>query len=162
MHSLRLRLTRAALTRRVGFICARVRWIPTIGTALAACIDEVGIRPSVRGVWAPEALARLQQVDNAGGAPPVVVVVGSDPERRATLRAGLVVPAMKVEPEVAASVEQRLTHVARQLLGRVPSRLVTTVDCASVESWIRQVVHRQQQRQKVATIKSACEVSHFT
>jgi hypothetical protein len=131
-HSLRLGLTGAALTRRIGFVCARVAWIPTVWTALAACIDEIGIRPPVRGVRPPKALARFQQVDDAGGGAPVVVVIGTDPERRAALRAGLVVPAVKIKPEIAPSVEQCLAHVASQVLGRVSTWLVTAVDCACV------------------------------
>ena len=104
-HSLCLGLTRAALTWWVGFVRAWIAWISAVRTALATRIDEIGIRPAECRVRPPEALARFEQLNDAGSRFPVVVVIGANPERGATLRAGLVVPAMKVEPEVAASVK---------------------------------------------------------
>ena len=132
LHSLCLTLTGAALTRWIGFVRTRVAWISTIWATLPSCVDEIGIRPAIGRVGSPEALARFEQVNDAGGRGPVVVVIGPNPERRATLRAGLVVPAVEVEPEISAGVEQRLAHVAGQLLGCVPLWLVTTIDCTRV------------------------------
>ena len=146
LHSLCLTLTRAALTRWIGFVCARVAWISTIRATLATCVDEVRIRPAIRRVGPPKALAGFEQVDDAGGGGPVVVMIGANPERRAALRAGLVVPAVEVKPEISAGVKQRLAHVASQLLGRVPGWLVTTIDCTLVSRIDQNRVVKQRRR----------------
>ena len=54
-------------------------------------------------------------------------MVRPDTEGSATLGTRLVVPAVKIEPDVLACVQERLAHVARELLSCMPLRLVAAV-----------------------------------